>query len=63
MKSSLSTLLKRKLQGINLSEELELISRKESKLPATTRHLIVGLAHIATQSQQHEQETNNSKDD
>lgn len=62
MQSSLATLLQRKLQGINLSEELELISRKESKLPATTRHLIVGLAHIATQSQ-HEQETNNSKDD
>jgi hypothetical protein len=59
MQSSLATLLQRKLQGINLSEELELISRKESKLPATTRHLIVGLAHIATQ---HEQETNNSKD-
>jgi len=55
MQSSLATLLQRKLQGINLSEELELISRKESKLPATTRHLIVGLAHIATQSQQSEQ--------
>jgi len=54
MSKSLPSLLKAKLQGIDFTKELELISRKESKLPAAKRYMLIGLAHIAKQQLEHE---------
>jgi hypothetical protein len=61
MPKSLPSLLKAKLQGIDFAKELELISRKESKLPAAKRYMLIGLAHIAMQQQQQQQQNEQSE--